>query len=146
MEKPLTLNYPKQYLGISILQDRKELPNIGWAETDVSARTLSRQCLPSLQNFPFLFCLLSKAGLSGKYLWNLFLNQRSPSVICFPNRKCTQGNTHIFFLSKDWESTYPLLKRKKKSHLGWRLSRQAGCSRHLTKNYPCYSFPFSFWA
>lgn len=88
--------------------------------------------------------LSSKAGLLGKYLQNLFLNQRPPSVFCFLNRKFTQGNTHIFLSVERLEKYIPFIKKKKKSHLGEGLRRQAGCSRHLTEKYPCYSFPFSF--
>lgn len=61
------------------------------------------------------FCSHSSAHSSKKCLQNLFLCQRPPFVICFPNRQYTQENIYICF---SVESTYPLLKRKKKSHLG----------------------------
>lgn len=63
--------------------------------------------------------LSSTAGLSGKYLQNLFSNQRPPSIICFPNRKFTQGNTHTFFFSFERLGKYIyFIKRKKNFHLG----------------------------
>ena len=89
----------------------------------VSREKSDKQCFPSPQNCTFSFSLPSKAELSGKHLQNLLSNQRPPLLIRFFSRNFLPREHSSFFflfsfLLQDWESTYPLLKRKKKSHLG----------------------------
>lgn len=109
----------------STSHNREELLSADWDEADSSARTLSRQTMPwSTSKFHILVLSPSKAGLPEKYLWNLFLNQTLPSVICFPNRKFTQGNTHIFFSVERLGKYIPFIKKKK--NLIWVKVEKAG--------------------
>lgn len=88
----------------------------------VSREKSDKQCFPSPRNCTFSFSLPSEAELSGKHLQNLFSNQRPPLVIRFSRRNFLPREHPSFFfffpLLQDWESTCPLLKRKKKSHPG----------------------------
>ena len=89
----------------------------------VSREKSDKQCFPSPRNCTFSFSLPSEAELSGKHLQNLFSNQRPSLVIRFSCRNFLPREHpsfffSFFFLLQDWESTCPLLKRKKKSHPG----------------------------
>lgn len=60
----------------------------------------------------------------GEVFTKSFLDQRPPSVICFPNRNFTQGNAHIFFSVERLGKYIPFIKKKK--NLIWVKAEAAG--------------------
>lgn len=105
---------------------------------------LHRQArLPFAQNGTFSRHLPSKAGLSGKYLQNLFSIQRLLSVICFSSRKFPQRNIRVLFSAERLGKYIPFIKRKKKISSGegggggWGLPL-------FHREVPLVFFPFAF--
>lgn len=128
----------------STLPSRQELPNTDSDGRDISVRMLSRQTMLSFTSKFHISILSPVRQVFLGSIYKIFSNQRPPSIICFSNRKFTQGNTHTFFgLLKDWESTYALLKEKK--NLIWVKVEEAGwVFLPSQQEVSLFFFPFFF--
>lgn len=136
---------PQVAFRTSASPSRQELPSTDSDERDISVRTLSRQTMLSFTSKFHISVLSPVRPVFLGSIHKIFSQIRGLlQLFAFLTESLPKGTPILFWSFERLGKYICFIKRKKKISFGWRLRRQAGCSCHLNKKYPCFSFSFSF--